>query len=219
MGNVISQLRQRWTRERFASHTEQFLPALYRTARRLTRDATDADDLVHDTYVKAFQAFDRANLMSEDACRAWLFRIMINTYRDQYRRRQRSPERLTLAREREQEDTVIEAAVSLEPSPDVQLGHKLFSEAAQAAIASLSPEVRLVVTLFFVEGLAYREIAEIADCPIGTVMSRLSRGRRRLQELLGEYHDRPDETSETSQSLMTQAPAPPQNAQQGRCAT
>ncbi|MDH3601057.1 MAG: hypothetical protein OEU26_15665, partial [Candidatus Tectomicrobia bacterium] len=88
-----------------------------------------------------------------------------------------------------------------------------------AAIASLSPEVRLVVTLFFVEGLAYREIAEIADCPIGTVMSRLSRGRRRLQELLGEYHDRPDETSETSQSLMTQAPAPPQNAQQGRCAT
>ena len=189
MGNVISKLRQRWTRERFAAHTEQFLPALYRTARRLTRDASDADDLVNDTYVKAFQAFDRAELRSEDACRAWLFRIMINTYRDRYRRRQRSPEQLAMRGERERENTVIESAVSHEPGPDVQLGHKLFSEAAQAAIASLSPEVRLVVTLFFVEGLTYRAIAEVADCPIGTVMSRLSRGRRRLQELLQAHHD------------------------------
>lgn len=189
MGNVVSKFRHRWTRERFTAHTEQFLPSLYRTARRLTRDISDADDLVNDTYVKAFQAFDRAELQSEDACRAWLFRIMINTYRDRYRRRQRSPERLGVTGHHEREESVIESAVSLKPGPEVQLGRKLFSEAAQVAIASLSPEVRLVVTLFFVEGLAYREIAEIADCPIGTVMSRLSRGRRRLQQLLQPHHD------------------------------
>ena len=189
MGHVVSKLRHRWTRERFTAHTEQFLPVLYRTARRLTRDVPDADDLVNDTYVKAFQAFDRAELRSEDACRAWLFRIMINTYRDRYRRQQRSPERLGTRGEHEREDTVIEAAASLEPGPEARLGHKLFSEAAQTAIASLSPELRLVVTLFFVEGLAYREIAEIADCPIGTVMSRLSRGRKHLQQQLQAHHD------------------------------
>ena len=196
MSQIITQLRQRWTRDRFARHTEQFLPALYRTARRLTRDAADADDLVNDTYVKAFQAFDQAELQSEDACRAWLFRIMVNAYRDRYRRQQRSPERLAM--EREADSPVIETAASSEPDPEARLGHKLFAEAAQAAIASLSSEVRLVVTLFFVEGLAYREIAEIADCPIGTVMSRLSRGRRRLQQQLRDYHDASHDQAEIS---------------------
>ncbi len=70
MGNIISHLQQRWTRERFTRHTEQFLPALYRSARRLTRDAAAGEDLVHDTYVKAYQAFDKVELRSEEACRA-----------------------------------------------------------------------------------------------------------------------------------------------------
>lgn len=189
MSKVVFQFRQRWTRERFERHTQHILPALYRTARRLTRDRADAEDLVQDTYVKAFQAFDRADLQSEEACRAWLFRIMVNAYRDRYRRRQRSPEVLTFDGEHEREENVIEAAISPEPDPEIRLGRKHFAEAAQAAMASLSPEVRLVVTLFLVEGFAYKDIADIADCPIGTVMSRLSRGRRRLQELLQTYHD------------------------------
>jgi len=89
MSKVMFQVRQRWTRERFERQTQHVLPHLYRTARRLTRDPADAEDLVQDTYVKAFQAFDHADLQSEDACRAWLFRIMVNAYRDHYRRRQR----------------------------------------------------------------------------------------------------------------------------------
>ncbi len=189
MSKVVFQFRQRWTRQRFERHTQHLLPALYRTARRLTRDPADAEDLVQDTYVKAFQAFDNADLQSEDACRAWLFRIMVNAYRDRYRRRQRSPEVQPFEGEHERDDNVIEAAVSPEPGPEVRLGQKHLAEAAQAAMDKLSPEVRLVVTLFFVEGFAYKEIAEIAECPIGTVMSRLARGRRRLQVLLQAHRD------------------------------
>ena len=191
MGNIISHLQQRWTRERFTRHTEQFLPALYRSARRLTRDAAAGEDLVHDTYVKAYQAFDKVELRSEEACRAWLFRIMVNAYRDRYRRQQRSPEVQPFAREHDSDTNVIEAAVSPEPDPEVLLGRKRFSEAVQVAIATLSPEVRLVVTLFFAEGLPYKDIAAIAACPIGTVMSRLARGRRQLQQYLREYGTTP----------------------------
>ncbi len=189
MSKVVFQFRQRWTRERFERHTQQFLSALYRTARRLTRDPADAEDLVQDTYVKAFQAFDNADLQSEEACRAWLFRIMVNAYRDRYRRRQRSPEVQPFDGEHERDENVIEAAVSPEPDPEARVGQKHLAEAAQAAIDQLSPEVRLVVTLFLVEGFAYKDIATIAECPIGTVMSRLFRGRRRLQELLQAHRD------------------------------
>jgi RNA polymerase sigma-70 factor (ECF subfamily) len=92
MGRVGQHLQQQWTRARFAQQTEQLLPALYRTACRLTRDPAEAEDLVHDAYLKAYQAFPKADLASTEACRAWLWRILVNTYRDRYRRRQRSPE-------------------------------------------------------------------------------------------------------------------------------
>lgn len=184
---MITQLWHRWTYEQFTHHTEKLLPALYRTARRLTRDTEEASDLVNDTYVKAFQAFDRAELYSEDACRAWLFRIMVNAYRDRCRRRRYLQEHCAI--EGEPGFSSLETAVSSDPEPEARLGHKLFAEAAQMAMASLSPKVRLVVTLFFFEGLTYREIAEIAECPIGTVMSRLARGRRQLQQKLRHHHD------------------------------
>lgn len=189
MSKIMFQVRQRWTRERFERQTQHVLPDLYRTARRLTRDPADAEDLVQDTYVKAFQAFDHADLQSEDACRAWLFRILVNAYRDHYRRRQRSPEVQPFDGEHERDANVIEAAVSPRPDPETRLGQKHLAEAAQAAMDKLSPEVRLVVTLFLVEGFAYKDIAEMAGCPIGTVMLRLARGRRRLQMLLQAHRD------------------------------
>jgi RNA polymerase sigma-70 factor (ECF subfamily) len=187
MGHVVQHLRQRWTRARFARQTEHWLPALYRTARRLTRDPAAAEDLVHDAYLKAYQAFDRADLASAEACRAWLFRILVNTYRDRYRRRQRSPEVQSVAPDQAMDANVFAAAGSPASDPEVLLARQHFAAAAQAAIATLPPEVRLVVTLFFVEGLAYKEIADIAGCPIGTVMSRLARGRRILQHHLWEH--------------------------------
>jgi RNA polymerase sigma-70 factor (ECF subfamily) len=163
---------------------------LYRIARRLTREQADAEDLVHDTYMKAFQAFEKADLRSADACRAWLCRIMVNTYRDTYRRQQRSVEIPSVRASADgTADDIVDTAVSPAPDPEVLLGHKHFATAAQAVIAALSPEVRLVVTLFFVEGLAYKEIAEIVGCPIGTVMSRLARGRQLLRQYLQEYRD------------------------------
>ncbi len=184
---MVTQAWQQWTYDHFAHHTEKLLPALYRTVRRLTQGAEEAGDLVNDTYVKAFQAFDRAELHNEDACRAWLFRIMINAYRDRCRRQKYVREYCVI--EGEPGFSALETATSSDPEPEARLGHKLFAEAAHIAMTSLSPKVRLVVTLFFVEGLTYREIAEIAECPIGTVMSRLARGRRQLQQKLRHHHD------------------------------
>ena len=217
MSNVITQLRQRWTRDRFARQTEQFLAGLYHTARRLTRDPAEAEDLVHDTYLKAFQAFERADVHNEDACRAWLYRIMVNAYRDRYRRQQRSPEVQASPGVHERDGNIIEAAISPAPDPETLLGHKHFSEAAHAAIAALSPEVRLAVTLFFVEGFAYKEIAAIADCPLGTVMSRLARGRDTLRQQLQAYHDVPHAPPELSQVSVTAAPPPSRAIQKGGC--
>jgi RNA polymerase sigma-70 factor (ECF subfamily) len=187
MGNVVRHLQQRWTRARFARQTEHWLPALYRTARRLTHDPAAAEDLVHDAYLKAYQAFDRADLDSAEACRGWLFRILVNTYRDSYRRQQRSPEVQSVAPEQAMDASASTATGHPASDPEVLLAHKHFAAAAQAAMATLSPEVRLVVTLFFVEGFAYKEIADLAGCPMGTVMSRLARGRRILQHHLREH--------------------------------
>jgi RNA polymerase sigma-70 factor, ECF subfamily len=177
-------LRDRWLADRFERQTRPFLTALYRAARRLTGHAPDAEDLVHDTYVKAFKAYRSVDLRDGAGCRAWLFRIMTNTYRDRYRRLARSPEVAWSPHLEEADDFGLS---SHEPGPDTQLEYKRFVQAADAAIARLPQEVRLVVVLFFVEELSYREIAEIAQCPVGTVMSRLWRGRRMLRQQLHAY--------------------------------
>ncbi len=205
MGDLVRHLQQRWTRERFARQTEHFLPALYRTARRLTQEPADAEDLVHETYLKAYQAFEKATLESADACRAWLFRIMVNTYRDQYRRQQRAPEVQPLRVDRVTDDDGVNAVVSPAPGPDILVGQQHFLAAAHAAMATLSPEVRLVVTLFFLEDFAYKDIADIVGCPLGTVMSRLARGRHILQHRLQEYRQPHDGAA----VLQRQPPAMP----------
>lgn len=177
-------LRERELTDRFEQQTRPFLTVLFRAARRLTAHAADAEDLVHDTYIKAFKAYRTADLRDEAGCRAWLLRIMTNTYRDRYRRLARSPE---VAWSLHLDEMDGFALSSHEPEPDIQLEHKRFAQAVHAAIACLPPEVRLAVVLFFVEELSYREIAEIAQCPIGTVMSRLWRGRRMLRQRLHAY--------------------------------
>lgn len=177
-------LRDRWLRDKFERLTRPFLATLYRTARRLTAQPADADDLVQDTYVKAFRAFATVDVTDGAACRAWLLRIMTNTYRDRYRRQVRA---LEVAGSDYLDEGDDDALRSHEPLPDTHLEYKRFAQAADAAIAGLPPEVRLVVVLFFFEGLSYREIAEIVQCPVGTVMSRLWRGRRSLRQALRVY--------------------------------
>lgn len=180
---------KRWTQQQFEGRTEEFLPELYRAARRFAARPEDAEDLVHDTYVKAFRAFSKADLASADDCRAWLYRILVNTFRDQYRRRLRAPVVEVVAKDRDGGEAVnvVELAASLEPSPATQVAHRHFAAAARAAIADLAPEVRIAATLFFLEGFSYRRIAETTQCPIGTVMSRLSRGRAALRRALGDH--------------------------------
>jgi len=119
---------------------------------------------------------------------------MTNTYRDHYRRMARSPE-VAWSPLLEESDGCVWSA--REPGPETRLEYKRFVQAADVVIASLPVEVRLVVVLFFVEELSYREIAEIAQCPVGTVMSRLWRGRRMLRQQLRAYGE-PAESSDTA---------------------
>lgn len=186
--NAQAQTRpERWTRDDFERQTKSFLPVLHRAAYRMAGHRMDAEDLVQDTYVKAFRAFSRAELTSADDCRAWMFRILVNTYRDLYRRRARAPFVEPPAGPDGGPSNIVELAVSTELSPAVRAEQQQFVEAAAQVIATLPPEVRVVVTLFFLEGFRYRDIAEATGSPIGTVMSRLSRGRQILRRELKDY--------------------------------
>jgi len=170
-------------RETFEQRTEQYLGPLYRAARRLVREPADAEDLVHDTYVKAFQAISRAELDDDEACRKWLYRVLINTFRDRWRRDQRSPEVAGLALV---EDGRADAAATT-PDPERSAMGGEFKADAEEALLALPDDIREVAVLFFVEGLSHREIAEIASIPEGTAMSRLARGRRLLQSRLAQH--------------------------------
>ncbi len=165
-----------------------FLPALYSAAMRMTRNTADAEDLVQETYLKAYRAFgtfqDGTNL------KAWLYRILTNTYINAYRARQRHPE------ESDIEDVEelymyrrlggLEAAAAGRSAEDEVL-ERLTDETVKGAVESLPEQFRIAVLLADVEGFSYKEIAEITEVPIGTVMSRLHRGRRALQKALLEY--------------------------------
>jgi RNA polymerase sigma-70 factor, ECF subfamily len=172
------------TRRSFERRTRELVTPLYRAARALTGSVTDAEDLVHDAYIKAFLAFREGEFRSVRSCRAWLFRIMVNTFRDQYRRRLRRPELALVVSEAGSEAADDLAPASEAPGPDLLVEASFLREAIDAAIRALPPEIRIVVTLFFIEEMKYREIAAIADCPIGTVMSRVARGRQLLRTAL-----------------------------------
>ena len=187
MKNAFRWLRGHGTARDFEREAKPFLPALYRTALRLTDQRADAEDLVHDTYVKAFESYQRTSFETPANLRAWLFRIMMNTYLDQYRRRMRSPEVSRAGWTGGQFDNIVEIVASPLPGPDAALDQKRFALALESAIAAMPTDVRAVVILFFVEELTYQQIAEVVGCPTGTVMSRLWRGRRALREQLAEF--------------------------------
>jgi RNA polymerase sigma-70 factor (ECF subfamily) len=173
------------------------MDALYRTALRMTGNPTEAEDLVQDTYLKATRSIDRYHEQESAGPRAWLFRILTNAYIDRYRQRLRAPETVELTDDRGLYDLFLE---SREPAADdasasagwsnAELGaflHKFVGDEVKAALESLPPAFRLVVILRDVEGFSYREIADMLGVPVGTVMSRLFRGRRLLQARLGSY--------------------------------
>ncbi|MFZ0173640.1 MAG: sigma-70 family RNA polymerase sigma factor [Acidimicrobiales bacterium] len=172
----------------FAEDTEQFMGSLYSAALRMTRNPSEAEDLVQETYLKAYRGYD--SFKAGTNLKAWLYRILTNTFINAYRARRRHPEETELE---DVEDFYLfhrlgglEAAAAGRSAEDEVL-ESMTDEEVKRAIESLPEAFRMAVLLADVEGFSYKEIAEIMDVPIGTVMSRLHRGRRALQKALHDY--------------------------------
>ncbi len=171
-----------------ATFSEQAVPymgSLYTAALRMTRNPADAEDLVQETYLKAYRAF--GGFREGTNLKAWLYKILTNTFINSYRSRKRRPEQTELD---EVEDLYLyrrlgglEAVAASRSAEEEVLDHFTDTD-VKGAVEALPEQFRMAVLLADVEGFSYKEIAEILDIPIGTVMSRLHRGRKALQKVL-----------------------------------
>lgn len=157
------------------------MDALYRLALRLTRSRAEADDVVQETYLRAYRSFDRFNPGTN--CRAWLFTILRNAFLN----RLRAGRREVLEADVDEREPARERTAGVESSPEEMFLQTVLHGDIDRALNALPLGFREAVILADLEGLSYREVAEVLGCPIGTVMSRLSRGRRLLRAALTEF--------------------------------
>jgi RNA polymerase sigma-70 factor (ECF subfamily) len=174
------------TRAEFESLALEHLDGLYSGALRLTKNERDAEDLVQDTFLRAYRFFDKFERGTN--IKAWLYKILTNTFINRYRRKVKERSVVDGA----ERDTVHERFMSRgvterAENPERQLVERLLSDDVLKAIDALPLDFRMVVILADLQDFSYREIADILECPVGTVMSRLFRGRKLLQKSLLDY--------------------------------
>lgn len=175
-------------REDFTTDAMQYAPQLFATALRMTRNRADAEDLVQETFLKGWRAFE--SYQQGTNLRAWLFRIMTNTFINKYNSQQRRPQETELD---EVEELYLFRRMGafdqskMTHSAEDQMLELFTDDEVKNAIEELPETFRIPVLLSDVEGFSYKEIAEMLEVPIGTVMSRLHRGRKAMQKMLYEY--------------------------------
>jgi RNA polymerase sigma-70 factor, ECF subfamily len=171
-------------KERFERDAMPLLPSLYSAALRLTRNPADAEDLLQEAFLRAYRGF--SGFEEGTNLKAWMYRILTNAFINTYRKKQREP--VTV-----QDEDIADwylydklGAAGAEASAESEVLDKIPDEEVQRALEALPEGFRMAVLLADVEGFSYKEIAEILEIPIGTVMSRLHRGRKALQKALWE---------------------------------
>ena len=170
----------------FDSQVMPFVDSLYNTAYRMTRSAEDAEDLVQETYFKAYKYYDKFEEGTN--LKAWLFKILKNTFINNYRKRKLEPRSVDFAEIEDSFERIVRRDSSEQPSdPESDFFSGVLDEDVKKALESLPYDYRMVVILADLEDFSYKEIAEILDCPVGTVMSRLYRGRKLLEKALLKY--------------------------------
>lgn len=192
-------------RSEFERLSMEHMDALYASALRLTRNPKDAEDLVQDTYLKAFRFFD--SFEPGTNIKAWMFKILTNTFINKYRRKVKEKEMAEAPAEDIMLDRFISTAqVRAVQDPESDFFDRLLSDEVVEALDQVPVDFRMVVILADIQDFSYKEIAEIVGCPVGTVMSRLFRGRRILQKHLYDYAVRegivdPERDQETGEPI------------------
>jgi RNA polymerase sigma-70 factor (ECF subfamily) len=176
---------QHASRAAFEEQALVHLDSLYATGLRMTRDPRDAEDLVQDTMLAAYRFFDRFEQGTN--CRAWLFKILTNTFINKYRKKVREREVRDVLDQEETPSLMSEDVAEASRNPESTMLSSLLSDDVKKALDSIPYDYRIAVVLCDLEDFSYKEIADIVDCPVGTVMSRLHRGRRLLQKALRGY--------------------------------